>query len=396
MVRSPNASTIVCFGDIAEQITDRVDDPRAAGVDRYVGLEHLDPESLRITRWGTPDEVSAQKLRFRPGDIIFGKRRAYQRKVAVADFDGICSAHAMVLRERQGMIAPGFLAHFMASDTFMARAVQISVGSLSPTINWSTLRDQQFILPPLEEQRRVLASLKAIDVLCQRLNDAGKKGQLLLTAMIDSFMPSQDAEDAKIHVGTCVRRLDEVTTRIVDGVHKKPAYTTDGIPFLTVENLTRGPGIDMRETRFVSRSDHVEFSKRAPVEKGDVLVSKDGTLGVARVVDFDCECSVFVSVALLKPRKDMIDSHYLRLFFESSAFKRRLASKTSGSALKHIHLVDFRQTTMPVPALANQKQIVERVQHLEKGLLSLKQRKTSAERVRYEIFRAIGSVGASQ
>jgi type I restriction enzyme, S subunit len=151
--------TRVRFGDIAEQINERVDDPNAAGVDRYVGLEHLDPGSLRVTRWGSPDEVSAQKLRFHPGDIIFGKRRAYQRKVAVADFEGICSAHAMVLREREGAITPGFLVHFMASNSFMDRAIQISVGSLSPTINWSTLRDQEFDLPPVETQARTLALL---------------------------------------------------------------------------------------------------------------------------------------------------------------------------------------------------------------------------------------------
>ena len=74
----------VRFDQLAVNVNDRVDDPKTAGVDRYVGLEHLDPESLRIRRWGTPDDVEATKLRFRAGDIIFGRRRAYQRKLAVA------------------------------------------------------------------------------------------------------------------------------------------------------------------------------------------------------------------------------------------------------------------------------------------------------------------------
>jgi hypothetical protein len=86
---------------MAENITDRVDNPSEAGVERYVRLEHLDPESLKIRRWGSPEDVGASKLRFKPGDIIFGKRRAYQRKLAVAEFEGICSAHAMVLRARE-------------------------------------------------------------------------------------------------------------------------------------------------------------------------------------------------------------------------------------------------------------------------------------------------------
>src|SRR5437773_1368913 len=117
---------------MAVNVTDRVDNPAEAGVDRYVGLEHLDSDSLRIRRWGTPDEVEATKLRFRPGDIIFARRRAYQRKLGVADFEGICSAHALVLRAREDMVEQDFLPVFMQSDTFMNRALQISVGSLSP------------------------------------------------------------------------------------------------------------------------------------------------------------------------------------------------------------------------------------------------------------------------
>ena len=78
------------------------------------------------------------KLRFRKRDIIFGRRRAYQRKLAVAEMDGICSAHAMVVRAKSSMALPEFLPFLMMSDRFMNRAVEISVGSLSPTINWSS------------------------------------------------------------------------------------------------------------------------------------------------------------------------------------------------------------------------------------------------------------------
>src|SRR5690348_6562440 len=96
----PRGWRVVRFDQMADSITDRVDNPSEAGVEYYVGLEHLDPDSLNIRRWGTPNDVEATKLRFKLGDIIFGRRRAYQRKLAVADFEGICSAHALVLRAR--------------------------------------------------------------------------------------------------------------------------------------------------------------------------------------------------------------------------------------------------------------------------------------------------------
>lgn len=123
------------FDQMATLINDRVDNPAESGVERYVGLEHLDADSLRIRRWGEITDVESTKLRFHPGDIIFGKRRVYQRKLAVADFEGICSAHAMVLRAKADVALPDFLPFFMQTDRFMERALEISVGSLSPTIN---------------------------------------------------------------------------------------------------------------------------------------------------------------------------------------------------------------------------------------------------------------------
>ncbi len=153
----------VRFDQIATQINDRVDNPAEAGVERYVGLEHLDPDSLRIRRWGEPTDVESTKLRFQPGDIIFGKRRVYQRKVAVADFEGICSAHAMVLRAKPGEVLPDFLPFFMQSDLFMERALSISVGSLSPTINWKALAAEEFLLPPIQEQSRQVSAFLAFD-----------------------------------------------------------------------------------------------------------------------------------------------------------------------------------------------------------------------------------------
>ncbi len=151
------------FEDFVQNVTDRVNDPSTSGADRYVGLEHLDPGTMVVSRWGSPDEVEAQKLRFRSGDVIFGRRRAYQRKVARADFDGICSAHALVLRARPERVHPDFLPVFLSSDLFLDRAIKISVGSLSPTVNWRDLRVQEFLLPPLPDQQRIADLLWAAE-----------------------------------------------------------------------------------------------------------------------------------------------------------------------------------------------------------------------------------------
>lgn len=126
--------------------------------------------------------MEATKLVFKKGDIIFGRRRAYQRKLGVAEFDGICSAHAMVLRVDPEVVLPEFLPFFMQSDLFMKRAVEISVGSLSPTINWKTMAVQEFALPPMDEQKRLVVLLGSIAALEEELRAAEHEADRLQKA----------------------------------------------------------------------------------------------------------------------------------------------------------------------------------------------------------------------
>lgn len=159
---------IVRFDKIAINISERVE-PKKTELTTYVGLEHLDADNLRIERTGTPDDVIGTKLKIYKGDIIFGKRRAYLRKLAVSHFDGIASAHSMILRANEKHIEKDFLPYFMQSDAFMSRAVQISEGSLSPTIKNKTLAQQEFILPKKEKQKELIAIFKQFDLTMDQL-----------------------------------------------------------------------------------------------------------------------------------------------------------------------------------------------------------------------------------
>ena len=195
------------FGEFAQSVNERVE-PSQAGDEIYVGLEHLDPQDLHIRRWGKGSDVIGTKLRFRKGDLIFGRRRAYQRKLAVAEFDGICSAHAMVVRARPDVVLPEFLPFLMMSDRFMNRAVEISVGSLSPTINWSTLKLEEFALPPLDQQRRIAEILWAVDEVLKATVVAMDACSPHLESKISTRSSSFDEERTERHtVLTHSRRL---------------------------------------------------------------------------------------------------------------------------------------------------------------------------------------------
>ena len=155
------------FSDFAQKISKTVK-PEEAEVDIYVGLEHIDREDIHIRRSGMPSDVKGGKLRCYYGDVIFGKRRAYQRKAAIVDFDGICSAHAFVLRANPEVIDPRLFPFFLHSDQFMHRMVDISVGGLSPTINWGDLKYQEFLLPPKDQQAQLAKLLWAMDEVIER------------------------------------------------------------------------------------------------------------------------------------------------------------------------------------------------------------------------------------
>ena len=129
----------------------------------YLGLEHLDSGCLTVKRFGSDVAPIGEKLVMHKGDVLFGKRRAYQKKVAIAPFDGIFSAHGMVLRPREEVVDKDFFPLFISSDYFLDAAIKISVGSLSPTINWRDLKELEFELPTLSEQKRLAQALWTVN-----------------------------------------------------------------------------------------------------------------------------------------------------------------------------------------------------------------------------------------
>ena len=139
--------------------------PEDSDRDRYVGLEHLDPGTLEVTRWGAEVTPKGDKLLMKKGDVLFGRRRAYQKKVGIAPFDGIFSAHGMVLRPKTDVVDPTFFPFFISSDMFLDEAIRVSVGSLSPTANWKDLRTLEFNLPSLGKQRELAVILSEAEQL---------------------------------------------------------------------------------------------------------------------------------------------------------------------------------------------------------------------------------------
>jgi restriction endonuclease S subunit len=362
---------MVKFGDVAQNVAVRVD-PADAKTDVYVGLEHLDPSTIHLRQWGHPTDVTGQKLAFKKGDVIFGRRRAYQRKLAVAEFDGICSAHAMVVRAKPKMILPEFLPFFLQSDMFMERAIEISVGSLSPTINWKTLKVQEFPLPPIDEQKRIAEILWAADEAFdqhQQSNDnlMSVKRTLLnrLTVRGIGQQATQHTRLGEIPVHWRLATVEDVTSICQYGL-SIPLNESGQYPILRMMNYDDGR-IIANDLKYVDLDDS-DFNS-FKVHKGDILFNRTNSADlVGKVGIFDLEGNyVFASYLVrLRADEDQILPDFLNYYLNSGLGQRRLlAYATPGVSQTNISAGNLKKVLVPLPPMEEQKQIVEVLNNLE-------------------------------
>ena len=187
----------------------------------YLGLEHLDSGSLKVTRFGSEVAPIGEKLVMHKGDVLFGKRRAYQKKVAIAPFDGIFSAHGMVLRPKEDVIDKDFFPLFISSDYFLDAAIKISVGSLSPTINWRDLKELEFELPDMDTQRKLAEVLWSINDTMEAYKKLiSATDELVKSQFIDMFGEPKNSPDA-VSFETAFTIRDDLRKPINDAVRSE-------------------------------------------------------------------------------------------------------------------------------------------------------------------------------
>ncbi len=134
-------------------------------------------------------------------------------------------------------------------------------------------------------------------------------------------------------------------------------YKEEGIPFLRVTDITQSDG----SKKFISKDEHQELIKRCKPEKEDVLYSKNGTIGVAKLIDWDYEFSIFVSLALLKPKKELLVPKYLEIFLNSENAMNQAVAHSKSGTVTNLHLIEIKQMKIPLPDLEIQRKIVERM-----------------------------------
>ena len=276
--------TRVAFGDVVRQVKDRVE-PVTSGLKCYVAGDHMDTGDLHIRRWGEIGDGylgPAFHMRFRPGQVLYGSRRTYLRKVAVADFAGITANTTFVLESKDSnVLLPDLLPFVMSTESFHKYSIEKSKGSVNPYVNFSDLAAYEFALPPLQEQYRISTVLNEICTFDFRLSKIEASILCLRAAHLKNLEQDRDFKRYKlghlladIEPGRSLLALNQPPKREERAVLKISAVSPHGFR--------------PDESKVLMNPD--EFSQKCRVRNGDLLMTRSNTpalVGETTIVDDD-------------------------------------------------------------------------------------------------------------
>ena len=163
------------IGDLADEISKRVDNPSDSGYEKFVGLEHFVSGDLKIRQWGSTEILTSSTKAFESGDILFARRNAYLRRASLVSFDGVCSGDAFVLRENHEKVVPGFLTFVMNSNALWDFANANAAGTMSKRVKWRDLANYEFLLPPKDQQSEIAELFWAMDEMIETHSKVSEK-----------------------------------------------------------------------------------------------------------------------------------------------------------------------------------------------------------------------------
>lgn len=376
----------VKFGDVVRQCKEKAD-PETSGLERYIAGDHMDTDNLRLRRWG---EIGsgylgpAFHMRFKPGQVLYGSRRTYLRKVAVADFDGICANTTFVLEPKNpDELLPTFLPFLMQTDAFNEFSVKNSKGSVNPYINFSDLAKFEFMLPPAPEQDRIAKILHAIDEVSEDLLAGFAANCQVKSAITEMAFPLFEArtflDSVDAYRGRSLTRLGDVAALQVGFPFKSAEYALDGDRLLRGSNVGVGRLIwDSAITCFWPTERRDEVSDYI-LNAGDLVIAMDRPFiaegfKIARVNESDLPALLLQRVGRFRLADDIVPE-YIWMFLHSGSFKWQLQRMQKGTDLPHISKFDIEGVFIPVPGVDEQLVVTEIFSSIAKAGLTLLSRR---------------------
>lgn len=236
-----------------------------------------------------------------------------------------------------------------------------------PSLSATNIANIKQPLPPLNQQQKIAEILSIVDKQIEETDQLIVKTTELKKGLLQKLMTKgightnfQETDIGKIPVTWEVGTLHELVDKVTDGAHKTPKYTTDGIPFLRVTDIQK-KDIDWNNTKYISVEEHLELKKRCNPDKGDILLSKNGTIGLVKYINWDREFSIFVSLCLIKTKKNctFLIPEFLTYFISSEVAQKQFKNSSKQGTVTNLHLVEIKQLMVPLPSIKEQQKIVQ-------------------------------------
>ena len=365
----PVKAVATCNDEVLTEDTDpgwEIEYLEISGVDAFAGIT----ETSKVP-FG--NAASRARRRVKDGDILVSTVRTYLRAIAQViepPQNMIASTGFAVLRPRS--VGSRFLGYLFRSEILIGKIIARSVGVSYPAINASDIMSLPIPLPPLPEQTAIAAFLDVetakIDGLVaeqRRLIDLlrEKRQAVISHAVTRGLNPHAKLVDTGVAwIPTIPAHWDRVTLgklckQVSDGPHFSPNYVDEGVMFISARNIS----VDrwsLDDAKYISEDDYAEFSKRVVPIRGDVLYTKGGTTGVARVVDFDERFQVWVHVAVLRLFSEMANPFYVAYALNSTNCYEQSQLHTRGATNQDLGLTRMTKIWLALPPLAEQQSVV--------------------------------------
>ncbi|MCE2507030.1 MAG: restriction endonuclease subunit S [Nitrosopumilaceae archaeon] len=356
----------VQFGQICKNISKRVADPKNSGYERYVGLEHLETLEPHVSKWSSVDDVSSSMNLFSVGQILFGRRNWYLRRVAVPDFDGICSADIYVLESIEGKIIKDFLPIFMHTDQFFEKNMMYSTGSMSTRVKWSNLEKIKFVIPSISKQKTIVK-------IIQKIDDTVLKTEDMLQKTID-FKKSRSNELLTKGIGhDKFKKIkwyfgQEVVIPKDWKVHPLSKFCKLRKPIEIKSNLYVGlEHIGQGNNKLVSKGESSDYkSSKHIFLKNDVLYGKlRPLLNKVWVADSDGYCSTDI---LSLQHNEKILPTILMMMLSGPKFYSYAISTSAGTRMPRTNWTDMKKFKMFEIPIPEQEKIASIILDIDKQL----------------------------
>ena len=328
-----------------------------------VATDHIDESDVEIVDYKS--RPSRADLVVEPGTLLFAKMQGTKKTLYVdkEKAENIYSTGFFALKAKSGIISTRCLYHLLGSASFLTQKDKNCSGATQKAITNAGLKKIRVSIPDYQLQEAIANQLDKISSIIQmRRSELQKLDDLVKARFVEMFGDAENGESKYPMI-----KLGDLAVKISDGVHAKPVYTETGRPFLSVVNINQKK-VDFTDCKYVSEEAYLKMIKSTNPEKGDVLYTKVGaTYGIPAYVDTDIEFCLYVSVCLIKPKHELINSRFLAIQMDTPFVKHQADKRIKGIGVPDLHLNQIREFQIVCPPRAAQDEFVAFVQQIDKS-----------------------------